>query len=221
MILSSTLRDVLKGLRGRLPEASWKPTEPHHWIFIDVDEDCHLESIVINRRRPFQQANKLQNVRMRTWIEERARLAPGPLLELFAGSGNFTEVLVTTHHQSITAIEVAASAVQKLTERAWPQVQAKRLDLYKPTAVREIQQLYPDTATLVVNPPRDGLRQLARLPAGLPKLQDMLYISCDPGTLAQDLRRLVDQGFYLVTVQALDQMPHTPHVEVLVHLSRA
>ena len=79
--------------------------------------------------------------------------------------------------------------------------------------------LTPDV--IVVDPPRKGCDQ-ACLDTML-KMQPkrIVYVSCDSATLARDLRILCDGGYELVKVRAVDQFPHTGHIETVVLLSRA
>ena len=67
----------------------------------------------------------------------------------------------------------------------------------------------------IIDPPRSGagaeaVAQLVRL--GVPRL---LYVSCDPATLARDARLLVEAGYELQQVQLLDMFPQTYHIESL------
>ena len=73
---------------------------------------------------------------------------------------------------------------------------------------------------LVLDPPRTGVSQegLSRLSALEPAR--IVYLSCDPATLARDLARLRDDGYRTRAVEAFDLFPQTPHVEVLATLSR-
>ena len=73
---------------------------------------------------------------------------------------------------------------------------------------------------VLVNPPRSGVhenvpRQLRARPPG-----ELIYVSCDPATLARDLKRL-GEGFGLRSVRSFDLFPQTGHVETVVHLERA
>ncbi|MDG2305612.1 MAG: 23S rRNA (uracil(1939)-C(5))-methyltransferase RlmD [Candidatus Binatia bacterium] len=78
----------------------------------------------------------------------------------------------------------------------------------------------PEPDVVVVNPPRKGLgapvtQQILELAPA-----QVLYVSCDPDTLARDLRMFTTHGYKLERVQAFDMLPQTPHVEALAVLSR-
>jgi 23S rRNA (uracil1939-C5)-methyltransferase len=73
--------------------------------------------------------------------------------------------------------------------------------------------------TVLVDPPREGLdaRHLA-LAAGARRR--LVYVSCDPQTLARDAARLQAQGWRLEGARAFDLMPQTHHVEVVAWFAR-
>jgi len=72
---------------------------------------------------------------------------------------------------------------------------------------------------LLLDPPRAGAE--SRVIAGIVQLKpkQICYVSCDPATLARDLRKLIAGGFSLDSVVAFDMFPQTHHVETVVHLS--
>jgi len=74
---------------------------------------------------------------------------------------------------------------------------------------------------VVLDPPRKGCDQavldaLARMAP--PRI---VYVSCNPATLARDLKFLTEQGYKVEEVQPVDMFPHTTHVETVVLMSRA
>jgi 23S rRNA (uracil1939-C5)-methyltransferase len=134
---------------------------------------------------------------------------PGSILELYAGSGNFTRHLV------LRSSEVWASDNDRSSV-----ARGKRL-------VPEARWLGPPpwtepstpADTVVVDPPREGLD-----PAGLAvastAARRLVYVSCDPQTLGRDARLLGEAGLELQRVVALDLMPQTYHVEVVATFTR-
>jgi 23S rRNA (uracil1939-C5)-methyltransferase len=72
---------------------------------------------------------------------------------------------------------------------------------------------------LLLDPPRTGAE--SRVIAGLLKLRPkhVCYVSCDPATLARDLKKLIAAGYALDSLAAFDMFPQTHHVETVAHLS--
>jgi 23S rRNA (uracil1939-C5)-methyltransferase len=88
--------------------------------------------------------------------------------------------------------------------------------------VRELRDRSGDPDVVVVDPPRAGLagKALRRLgETGAPRI---VYVSCNPTTLASDLKQLrEDYGYELRRIRPVDMFPHTPHVEAVSLLERA
>jgi 23S rRNA (uracil1939-C5)-methyltransferase len=72
---------------------------------------------------------------------------------------------------------------------------------------------------VVFDPPRAGAAAQAE---GLAKshVPALVAVSCNPGTLARDLRILVDGGYRIVRIVPIDQFLFSPHIEVVAHLER-
>jgi 23S rRNA (uracil1939-C5)-methyltransferase len=88
-------------------------------------------------------------------------------------------------------------------------------------ALQELHQRSGEPQVVVVDPPRAGLagKALKRLgEIGAPRI---VYVSCNPTTLAGDLKRLSDDyGYSMLRAQPVDMFPHTPHVECVALLER-
>lgn len=72
--------------------------------------------------------------------------------------------------------------------------------------------------TLVVDPPRKGCDEALLRTIIEMKPKRVVYVSCNPGTLARDLRVLEDGGYATLEVQPVDMFPHTSHVECVAKL---
>jgi 23S rRNA (uracil1939-C5)-methyltransferase len=73
---------------------------------------------------------------------------------------------------------------------------------------------------VIVDPPRAGLARTVVDAILASSARRLVYVLCDPATLARDLRLLVDGGFTLNEVQPLDMFPHTQHIECVSTLDR-
>lgn len=163
----------------------------------------------------FAQASSAGHHALPTCVVSALPTPPSTLLELHAGSGNFTRFLAHAGHQ-VTAVESDGAAVLRLRE-ALPHVPAIHT-----TAVAFLQESVRQQRTfagIVLDPPRTGARD--EMPWVLRLQPDwIVYVSCDPMTLARDLQIAVVSGYELDWVQPLDLMPHTTHVEVVCRLTR-
>lgn len=222
LVLSEHNRATLRALQQKLPHVEWAPGRKQDWTTLDIDESISAEEVSVNKRLPFQQANPLQNQSMRAWLKEHLEALPRqlPVLELFAGSGNFTEVIATAGFESITAVEVVAEAVTALNARGLPGVAALTCDLFDEAAFTELMQRQREAEVLVLDPPRDGLKCRTGLFSRRSRLHDVFYISCDLATFSRDLRDFLAAGYRLEILQPVDLFPQTPHVELLAHLRR-
>jgi 23S rRNA (uracil1939-C5)-methyltransferase len=173
------------------------------------------------RSRPdvFQQANRGANALL---VEAAlGLLEPDGLdvLELFCGAGNFTGPLAARARR-VAAVEQQGPAL----ELARTDLQGSEVRFFAGDALalarafsRERGPEARRFAAALLDPPRQGARGLG------PALRDLgvpraVYVSCDPATLARDVRGCVESGYQVEAVQAVDLFPQTHHVEALVLL---
>jgi 23S rRNA (uracil1939-C5)-methyltransferase len=174
------------------------PRDPAGWP--DVSEPGGAELRI--PPGAFAQVGSAANQALVAAVAEAVGEDPGRVLELHAGSGNFTRLLVQRSAE-VVATDGDREAVQR-GQRAVP-----RARWYEGPSV-------PATAadTVVVDPPREGLDERAFARAAAAR-QRVVYVSCDPQTLARDRDRLERRGLRLQRARALDLMPQTHHVEVV------
>lgn len=77
---------------------------------------------------------------------------------------------------------------------------------------------WPDPTVIVFDPPRSGLVKKVIMRACERKPERMVYVSCNPATFAGDLPVFAEHGYEVVSVQPLDQFPHTHHAELVARL---
>lgn len=142
-------------------------------------------------------------------------------VELHAGVGFFTVPLA---HAGLfgAAVESAPSALSDLRENLSRAglTQAVEVVAGRAETRRDLARRFAGADLALVDPPRTGLEKSVRealADAGPPRL---VYLSCDPGTLARDLAYLTSSAYEVVAVRAFDLFPQTPHVETLVTLER-
>jgi 23S rRNA (uracil1939-C5)-methyltransferase len=140
--------------------------------------------------------------------------------DLYSGSGNFTLPLLARGMTGV-AVESNAPSIAALQRAADEQ----RLPLTEALcsgveqfAARAAQQGHRYDLVLL-DPPRAGLKGSVEAVSKL-ATRHIAICSCDPVTLARDLRALLDRGFALESVTAFDMFPQTHHVEVLAWLLR-
>lgn len=138
--------------------------------------------------------------------------------DLFAGVGLFARRL-TNSFAHVVAVESApastAALAHNLCGTAAESVQAETLAFLR----RHAKNASPDL--IVVDPPRTGLGvETATLLAAV-AAPSIVYISCDPATLARDLRTLTGAGYQIQSMTLADLFPQTFHLETVVHLRRS
>lgn len=159
----------------------------------------------------FTQANPAMNDRLVAAVLEA--VDGERVLELHSGIGNFSLPLAKKGH-TVRAVEEnpASSALAKLNAEGFAITTVTGSD----TRAVSDADAYD---VLLMDPPRIGAREVAQALAvrGPPRV---VYVSCDPATLARDLRLMADGGYRIDAVSTFDLFPQTPHVETLVVLNR-
>jgi 23S rRNA (uracil1939-C5)-methyltransferase len=154
----------------------------------------------------FAQASAAGNAALIEIVRGAVGKGPGRLVELYAGGGNFTRAFI------VDDWDIIASDVTAPT-RTLP----VKFIVGEAAAVLEKHLGVIDV--LVLDPPRAGAAECidAIVRLAPPKI---VYISCDPATLARDAEKLVAAGYHATDAWPVDLMPQTAHVEVVLRLVR-
>jgi 23S rRNA (uracil1939-C5)-methyltransferase len=173
--------------------------------------------------RSFFQTNTAQAENLfRKVLEFAAPSGEGVAVDLYSGTGTIS-ILLSDRMRRVYGIESSPDAVADAARNA------RRNEVtnceFIQGEVREVLGRGPvahvQPEVVVANPPRAGVHpqvigRLVRM-----RLPRIVYVSCNPATLARDLRALCDGGFAFRRVVAVDMFPHTAHVESVALLDRA
>ena len=137
-------------------------------------------------------------------------------LDLYAGVGLFSMPLAKSF-EHVIAVESAPASGRDLEVNA-----ASKMKVWRQSTetflARSYRTIRPEL--IVVDPPRSGLRdQVTSLLAKM-SARELVYVSCDPATLARDLKALIGHGWQLKELRLVDLFPQTFHIESVSVLAR-
>ncbi|MBK7949476.1 MAG: class I SAM-dependent RNA methyltransferase [Deltaproteobacteria bacterium] len=147
--------------------------------------------------------------------------SPRRFVELYAGIGFLTLPIARAGLVGV-AVESDRQAAADLAfnlERAGLAMSVRAIAA-RVESERALAGWLVDADVLLVDPPRIGLEQRVCEAIAKHGPKAVVYVSCDPATLARDLARLTASGYRLTSIVAFDLFPQTPHVEAIVRLER-
>jgi 23S rRNA (uracil1939-C5)-methyltransferase len=200
------------------PRLRWRPGRTRHVRSGQPHYTEKLRGVSYRISSPaFFQVNTRQAERLAEIVVARAtEVRPAVAVDAYSGVGTFAALLAQSVAQVFT-IEWSAAAGDDGEVNLGAYENVTRVV----GSVEEmLPVLEPSPDVIVVDPPRAGLRPAVIETILASAARRLIYVSCDPATLARDLRLLVDGGFRLVEVQPLDMFPHTQHIECVSTLDR-
>jgi len=142
--------------------------------------------------------------------------------DLFCGAGFFTLRLARSF-DAVVAVEInpvaAGDLEANLREAGIDNVRVLACSIEAALDDPEVARLHPDR--VVVDPPRTGLGEAIAERIAASEPDRIVYLSCDPATLARDLSVFAHRGYRLLSAECFDLFPQTPHLEMLAVMVRA
>lgn len=170
----------------------------------------------------FFQVNPLQTVKLYQKAVEYAALAGSErVVDAYCGVGSLT-LFLARRAAEVFGIEVVPEAIRDAKENAAlnglgnVRFLVGETETVLPRLVREGRQF----EVAVVDPPRAGCAESVLETLAAVKVKRIVYVSCNPSTLARDLKRLAELGYETKEIQPVDMFPQTYHVESIVLMSR-
>jgi tRNA (uracil-5-)-methyltransferase len=204
----------------------------------ELDRDHVIEVLRVNNRdlaykqieNSFTQPNAKVAIKMLEWAIDVTKKSDGDLLELYCGNGNFSIALAENFHK-VLATELAAPSVEaaqfNIGANGIGNVQIIRMSAEEFTEaiegkreffrLRGIDLKSYNFETIFVDPPRSGLDD--KTVSMVQKYRRILYISCNPNTLIDNLNTL-SKTHEIKRFALFDQFPYTDHMECGILLER-
>ena len=140
-------------------------------------------------------------------------------LELYAGAGLFS-LFLAEHSRELIAIESSPSACFDFANNLDSYDNVRLYEGPVEQALPALMDELPPLDLVLLDPPRAGLHPRARESLEKLSAEHIVYISCDPSTLARDLKHLCAAGYKLVDLHLFDMFPQTYHMETVAILQR-
>lgn len=172
----------------------------------------------------FFQINNKQFCNILDAFEEYIKnIKPNKVLDAYAGLGSISLNLAKNLPETqFDAFEINSSAVADALENI-KENNLNNLNFMEASAEEYFQSYDKEFDLIILNPPRKGCTNKV-LDALMKKneLKDILYLSCNPATLARDIKYLEKKSnFKVQSIKAFDMFPHSFHLETLIYLSNS
>lgn len=170
----------------------------------------------------FFQVNPMQTKILYNKVLEFAELSgKETVCDIYCGIGTIS-LFLAQRAKKVYGVEVVEAAIEDAKENAAIN-NIHNVEFFTGEAEEVFPRLYKQglrADVVVVDPPRKGCDE--KVLDTIVKLnpQRIVYVSCNPATLARDLKYLDENGYRTVEVQPVDMFPHTSHVECVVRLQR-
>jgi len=193
----------------------WRRSWGEEKILVDAEDGLKMEIDADVFLQVNQEGNRQLVREVLQWggFHERDRV-----LELYCGAGNFT-LPVARRSRGVVGVDGNPRSVEngRRNSRLHRVKNIRWIDDDVRKAVRHLAEAAEKFSKVILNPPRFGAKgldeDLARLGA-----EKILYVSCNPATLARDLSAMSQRGYRLKRVLPIDLFPHTFHVEALAEM---
>jgi 23S rRNA (uracil1939-C5)-methyltransferase len=167
----------------------------------------------------FCQVNSKQNDKLIEQMMAWSKIgSKDKILDLFCGMGNFS-IPAAKLTGSVVGTDLQRSAIRSARRNAL-QNRLENCFFSQKSALQSAKELADDQASfdlVIIDPPRQGCREVLPYLTKIAKSK-IIYISCDPATLARDLADLTRNGFKISHIQGIDMFPQTHHIETIVLL---
>ena len=168
--------------------------------------------------KSFYQVNYHQMIKLYKLVQQKAELnKESKVLDLYSGIGTIS-LFLANKCKEVTGVEVIEPAVNNAIENAKLN-NITNASFILDDARNPLDKYIKDKDVVIVDPPRKGLNNTLINSIIESKIERIVYVSCNPATLARDLTLLKDT-YNIGTITPVDMFPSTTHVECVVGMQR-
>ncbi|TDO78268.1 23S rRNA m(5)U-1939 methyltransferase [Halanaerobium saccharolyticum] len=138
--------------------------------------------------------------------------------DLYCGAGTISQS-IAADAAKIYGIEIDPDAAERAAENA-EMNNVQNTEYIAGDVLEEINNIEQQSDLLIIDPPRPGINPKALTKIAAADSDEILYISCNPKSLARDLKELEIHNYKLEKFKAVDMFPHTKHLEVITLLKK-
>lgn len=138
--------------------------------------------------------------------------------DLYCGAGTISQS-IAADAAKIYGIEIDPDAAERAAENAEIK-NVQNTEYIAGDVLEEINNIEQQADLLIIDPPRPGINPKALTKIAAADSNEILYISCNPKSLARDLKELEIHNYQLEKFKAVDMFPHTKHLEVITLLKK-
>jgi 23S rRNA (uracil1939-C5)-methyltransferase len=227
MDTEESLMLILEGEEPEPPEfdvdipisAVYTPPEANLTVLAGEDHLIYTllgHSLQVSARSFFQVNTAMAEKMIQFLLAHLAISKNTTVLELYAGVGLFS-AFIAPRVDKLTAIESSGSACHDFTVNL---DDFDNISLYEAPVEDALPHITHKIDLLIADPPRSGLAPQVHDALNAIDPAHIAYISCDPATLARDIKKILSRGYTLISVTPFDLFPQTAHVETIVLLDR-
>ena len=168
----------------------------------------------------FFQTNTLTAQKMYSRVRALVKgISPKIIYDLYGGAGSFSLFCADLCEKSLCVESVAPAVYNGIENAKLNGVQNVQFFCAKVEDFVKQQPIEKKDALIILDPPRSGMHPKAAKAVAESGVEKVLYISCNPVTLAADLK-ILSQHYNVTAAETFDFFPHTDHIETLVQLKR-
>jgi len=149
--------------------------------------------------------------------------AEDTVYDLYCGTGTIT-LYLASHCRQIIGLEVVESSINDARSNAVlngiTNAEFYKVDLKDFQAQLGALERYDNPGVIITDPPRAGMQPKALATMIRLRPRRIVYVSCNPASLARDGKELCERGYTLLSVQPVDMFPHTSHIESVACFER-